>query len=284
MKKKIIKILKVFLIVFVVILVGVYLFLTAPDRLDSNKTAWLTETFIAHRGVHSDTIPENSMAAFQAAIELGWTIETDAQITKDNQIVVIHDADLNRMLGVDKKIGDITYEELQTYTIIGSDQKVPLLNDVLALIDDQVPILVEIKNDLAVGPLEEGIYEVLKDYDGRFAVISYNPYSLEWFKNKAPEMMRGQTSGHFKLSEEAKARGEKPLVWYKQFMLSNLYMNWASKPNFILYETDDTTVFRTFSIKMLNVPLIGYVIDDQEEYDRFKSQYDNFIVNTTDLK
>lgn len=283
MKKKIRKILKIVLLVFVVILIGVYIFLSSPASLSKTKTAWLTQTLIAHRGLHSETVPENSMAAFEAAVEAGYTIELDAQLTKDNQVVVLHDNDLNRVFGLDKQIGELTYEELQAYTILDSDQKIPLLSDVIAMIDDQVPVMIEVKNDLAVGTLEGAIYQVMKDYDGRFAIIAFNPYSLEWFKKNAPTMMRGQISGHFKLSAEAKAKGEKPLVWYKQFMLSNLLMNFTSRPNFIIYEVKDTSMLRIFSIELMNVPLIGYTIDSQLEYDQYKGKYDNFMVNTVDL-
>jgi len=131
--------------------------------------------------------------------------------------------------------------------------------------------------------LEGAVYQVMKNYQGRFAIIAFNPYSLEWFKNNAPDMMRGQISGHFKLSAEAKAKGEKPLVWYKQFMLSNLLMNFTSRPNFIVYEVKDTSMLRLFSIRVMNVPLIGYTIDSQLEYDQYKGKYDNFMVNTVDL-
>lgn len=283
MKKKIRKILKIVLLVFVVVLLGVYVFLSSPHVLGSSKTSWLTSTLIAHRGLHSETVPENSMAAFEAAVQAGYTIELDAQLTKDNQVVVLHDNDLNRVFDLDKKIIEMTYEELQAYTILDSDQKIPLLSDVIAMIDDQVPVMIEVKNDLEVGTIEGAIYEVMKNYDGRFAIIAFNPYSLEWFKNNAPNMMRGQISGHFKLSEEAKAKGEKPLVWYKQFMLSNLLMNFTSRPNFIVYEVKDTSMLRIISIKVMNVPLIGYTIDSQLEYDQYKGKYDNFMVNTVDL-
>jgi glycerophosphoryl diester phosphodiesterase len=281
MKKKLIKALKIFLLILVVLLSGAYVFLSSPEVLKSKDIEWVTESLIAHRGLHSETVPENTMAAFEAAVAGGYIIECDAQLTKDNQVVILHDDDLNRMFGLDKKIEEVTYAELQNYTILGTDQKVPLLSEVLAMVDDRVPILVEVKNDLAVGLLEGAMFEVLKDYDGRFAVTAFNPYSLEWFKNNAPDMIRGQVSGHFKQSPEEIARGDKPLVWYKKFMLTNLLMNFTSKPNFIIYEVKDTSIFRIMSIKMMNVPLVGYTINNQSDYDKYKKDYDNLMVNTS---
>jgi len=144
MKKKIKKILKIVLLVLIVLLIGGYLFLSSPSSLGKAKTAWLTSTLIAHRGLHNETVPENSMAAFEAAVLAGYTIELDVQLTKDNQVVVLHDNDLNRVFGLDKTIIEMTYEELQAYTILDSDQKIPLLSDVIAMIDDQVPVMIEI--------------------------------------------------------------------------------------------------------------------------------------------
>ena len=279
MKKKLIKALKIFLLVLIILLSGAYVFLSSPEVLKTDQIGWLTDNLIAHRGLHSETVPENTMAAFEAAIEAGYIIECDAQLTKDNQVVIHYDTNLSRMLGLDKKIGEVTYAELQNYTILGTDQKVPLLSDVLDLVNDQVPILVEIKNDLAVGALEGAMVEVLKDYDGRFAVTAFNPYSLEYFKKKAPDMIRGQVSGHFIQTPEEIARGDKPLVWYKKFMLSNLLMNFTSKPNFIIYEVNKTSFLRIMSIKMMNVPLVGYTIDNKEEYDQYRKDYNNLMVN-----
>jgi glycerophosphoryl diester phosphodiesterase len=278
------KIVTVLLMVIMIGLLGAYFYLSSPEALDPNRIQWLESSLIAHRGLHEGNIPENSMDAFSAAIEGGYIIELDAQITKDNKIVVLHDNDLNRMLGIDKLITEVTYEELQTYNILGSDQKVPLLSDVLALVDDQVPLLIEIKNDLEVGLLEGALYEVLKNYEGRFAVIAFNPYSLAWFKTNAPDFIRGQVSGHFSLSEADKAKGVKRLVYYKRFMLSNLLMNFESRPNFIVYEIKDTPLIRILSIKLMNVPLIGYAVDDQDEYDQVSMMYDNLMVNTDTIK
>lgn len=283
MRKLIKKILSGLLLLIMVGLLGAYVYLSSPEKLDQNKIGWIKDNLIAHRGLHEGNVPENSMAAFSLAIEEGYIIELDAQITKDNQVVVYHDNDLNRMLGIDKLITEVTYEELQTYSLIGTDQKVPLLRDVLTLIDDQVPVLIEVKNDLEVGYLEGAMYDVLKDYDGRFAVIAFNPYSLAWFKKNAPDFIRGQVSGHFSLSEEDKAKGVKRLVYYKRFMLTNLLMNFESKPNFIVYEIKDTPLIRILSIKLMNVPLLGYAINNQEEYDQAKPMYDNLMINTNNL-
>ena len=76
----------------------------------------------AHRGFHGEAgIPENSMAAFRRARELGYGIELDVQLTKDDVLVVHHDYDLKRTCGTGKYIRDLTYEQLCRYRLMGTE-------------------------------------------------------------------------------------------------------------------------------------------------------------------
>ncbi|HAM63375.1 MAG TPA: glycerophosphodiester phosphodiesterase [Erysipelotrichaceae bacterium] len=266
-------------------LFGLYVYLRSAEVLSPSQIDWLTSTLIAHRGVHDNEngTPENTLAAFKSAIDHGLIIELDVQSTKDDRIVVVHDDDLERLLGLAGKVKEYTYDEIIQRKILNSDQTIPLLSDVLDLIDGKVPVLIEIKNDQEVGEFESRVAQILEDYEGRFAVIAFNPYTLRWFRDNAPDIVRGQISGHYKVSEEDKLKGKKPRVWYERFMLSNLLVNFESRPNFIVYEIKDTSVARIRWFKELNVPLLGYTIDNQEEYDQVKGYYDNLIVNTVDL-
>ena len=72
--------------------------------IDFNK---YKNTVIAHRGIHDNKeIPENSLKAFKLSIENNLTIELDIQLTKDNHLIVFHDANLKRMTGIDKQLSD----------------------------------------------------------------------------------------------------------------------------------------------------------------------------------
>ncbi len=110
------------------------------------KFSFLSKTPVAHRGLHGANVPENSLAAFTAAKEAGYAVETDVRLTKDGALVLFHDDDLNRMCGVDKKVIDCTLAQLQTLTLRGTQEKIPLLTDLLRRIQGEVPILLEIKN------------------------------------------------------------------------------------------------------------------------------------------
>ena len=70
---------------------------------------------IAHRGLHSKDVPENSMQAFELAVEKGFNIETDVHLTKDGEVVCFHDFSLKRMLGgIKGGISSVTLNDLKT--------------------------------------------------------------------------------------------------------------------------------------------------------------------------
>ena len=192
-----------------------------------NDMTWIAQTPIAHRGLHnSGSIPENSLAAVEAAIAHQYAIEIDIHQLADGSIVVFHDDDLRRMTGAEGKIAAQTAATVQQFRLGGTEQTIPLLVEVLDLVNGQVPLLIEIKSKGkdSVGPLEAAVVKTLKSYRGLYAIQAFNPYSLEWLKHHSPTVPRGQLSGDF--------RGE-DLDWSTQFLLSNLLLNWVSDPQFI---------------------------------------------------
>ena len=72
-------------------------------------------------------------------------LELDVQLTKDNQVVVTHDFHLRRNCNVQKEVNQCTYEELQRYPIFFSKERIPLLEDVLKVVDGKVPLIIELK-------------------------------------------------------------------------------------------------------------------------------------------
>ena len=87
----------------------------------------------AHRGLHNENRPENSMAAFRAALEHGYGIELDVHLLKDGNLAVIHDSDLKRTTGAEGKIEDLTTQQLSLYHLEGTDQTIPTFREVLDL-------------------------------------------------------------------------------------------------------------------------------------------------------
>ncbi len=254
---------------------------------DESRTAWLESTLIAHKGLHNDTegIAENSLSAFAEAMEQGYIIELDVSLTKDSQLVVFHDKKLKRLFGSDAYLKDTTDQELSKFTFQNSNETVPLFSEVLSFVNGKAPLLIEIKNEGDVGEMERMIYEELKDYQGLYAVQSFNPYTLKWFRENAPDVLRGQLSGSFIISDyEVEYAGTTRLPWYKKFLLSNLLLNFESKPNFISYEIKNTDIDTFVSLKKLGVPILGWTIETKEEYQKVKDYFDNFIVDTVEIE
>lgn len=262
------------------------LFARGADSVDSSRTFWLKTAIIAHKGIHYDSqgIPENTIAAFAKAAENNCAIELDVSLTKDNKLVVFHDRKLKRLFGIDDLTQDKTYAELEQLKFANSNEKIPLFSDALAFVDGRVPLIIEIKNEDKVGEMESMIYDMLKDYKGLYAVQSFNPYTLKWFRQNAPEVLRGQLSGSFVISDyEHEYAGTTILPWYKKFILSNLLLDFESKPNFIVYETESVSNNTLDDLKKLGVPVLGWTIDTKEEYTKVEKYFDNFVVETSYL-
>ncbi len=285
MKKKSLIITAIVVIALIVAGASLVGYARAAEPVDAERTAWLESTLIAHRGIHDNqTLPENSISAFAATIENGNPIELDVALTQDNQVVVFHDKKLKRLFGVDIWLKDITYEELSQYTFENTSETVPLFSEVLAFVDGRVPLLIETKNEGEVGVLESMVYDLLRNYGGEFAIQSFNPFSLQWFKDNAPEVLRGQLAGSYIVSDyEVEYQGTTRLPWYKSFLLSNLLLNFASQPNFIAYETENVKTSTLKGLQKFDVPVLGWTIDSQEEYDSFKQYFDNFICDELEI-
>lgn len=273
-------------IIIVLLFLGIFFligFTRVTEESDPAELAWLHSALIAHRGLHDEnkTVPENSMPAFKGAVEKGFIIELDVVMTKDKKLVVYHDKKLRRGLGIDQYLHELTYEELSKHTLFGSTETIPLFRDVLSFVAGQVPLLIEVKNEGEVGEMESLIYEEIKSYQGQYAVQAFNPFTLNWFRKNAPEVLRGQLSGGFTVSDyDMEYAGTTRLPWYQRFLLENLLLNFMSRPHFIAYEVNKTTNARLNSLRKLGVPLLGWTIKQQAEYDEAKEKFDNLILDS----
>ena len=114
---------------------------------------------IAHRGIYdNEKIYENTLESFELAIKKGYIIELDIRITKDKKIVVFHDSNTKRITKQNKIIEESAYQELNNQNII----HIPLLSEVLELVNGKVPLLIELKQDNKVGELETNFMKIMK--------------------------------------------------------------------------------------------------------------------------
>ncbi len=232
--------------------------------MDLTKS-WLFSNPIAHRGFHDEGAPENSIPAFARAIEFGYPIELDVRPIDDGTIVVFHDDSIKRMTDHDGYVSTLSLSSLEDIRLNGSDEKIPTFEKVLEFVNGKTPILIEIKNEGSVGALERNLLDMLSSYGGEFAVQSFNPFSIEYFKKHAPHIARGQLAKWFTKAE---------LPFIKRYFLSRLKLNGVSSPDFISYCGDDLP---NKYVKRAKLPTLAWTAQSQEQFDDFKSKASNVI-------
>lgn len=212
--------LTVAILVTVAVLWLFYLFLISPH--DGEKAASFRGKRIAHRGLHGGDVVENTLPAFQRAVEQGYGVELDIQLSSDGVAVVTHDYDLKRVFGVDRMVKDCTAAELAALGV-------PTLAEVLAVLDGKVPLVAELKGENGDVSVCQKAAELLDGYEGLYCVESFNPLLLRWFKKSRPAVIRGQLATRFTKKNRA---GSAVL----NFCLRHLLLNVLSRPHFIAYE------------------------------------------------
>ena len=229
------------------------------------KKSWLFSRPIAHRGLHGIDAPENSLAAFGKAIDAGFPIEIDVRPIDDGTVVVFHDDKLTRMTDLDGYVCNMTKIDLEKVRLRNSDEHIPTFKEVLEFVDGRTPLLIEIKNDSTVGQLERDTLELLSSYKGEYAVQSFNPYSMEFFKKNAPQIPRGQLSCFF---------DKKDLGFFKRFVLKRLKMNKVSSPDFISYNHANLPNKYVTKTKL---PTLAWTVRSNAEMEKCLPYCDNII-------
>lgn len=261
------------IIVLIIILVLIYLLAIMPKLRKNPKLKQFDGWFYAHRGLHDNKseAPENSLLSFKLAVEQGFGIELDVQITKDMVAVVHHDYDLKRSCKVDKKISDMEYEELKEYRLYKSREKIPTLRETLDLIDGKVPLIIELKIPWNPGDTCIVASKELKCYDGLYCIESFNPFGLVWYKKHYPEIVRGQLSTNF---NKEKMEGSK----MQYFILKHLLFNFHTRPDFIAYQYKyKNDLSFTICRKLYKTKAVAWTIKSQDDLNNSKDYYDLFI-------
>ena len=215
-------------LIIVVVLLAFFIFLICPSLRHHSERKNTPGMIFAHRGLHSifENTPENSMPAFDRAIELGIAIETDIHVTKDNKVVIFHDKTLKRMCGIDAAVEDKTLEELTSLKLLDTDCTIPSFEQFLKRVDGKVPLLIELKTESpkTCKRLCEAADKLLSDYKGKYYIQSFYPPALYWYRKHRKNVFRGQLSS----GDLGKGIAMK--------LLSCLLLNFLSRPDFISYE------------------------------------------------
>lgn len=225
----------------------------------------------AHRGWHCrPAIPENSMAAFRLAVENGFGAELDVHLMKDGHLAVIHDSSLRRTAGADVMVEDLTLAELRQYRLEGTDEAIPLLEDVLALFQGRTPLVVELKSYKGNhDALAEATMAMLDKFRVAYCVESFDPRCLMWLKKHRPDVVRGQLSQQF-----FRHRDNDPGVGKAvQFLLSNLFFNIVTQPDFIAYRFSDRRCAAVAICRgVYHVQEVNWTITDRSQMEAAEKQ------------
>lgn len=220
----------------------------------------------AHRGYHDKPrIPENSMAAFRRALDRCFGVELDVHLMKDGRLAVIHDSSLLRTAGVDVAVEDLTAEELKQYRLEGTDEQIPLLEEVLTLFEGQTPLIVELKAERGnYNELAAAAVAMLDRYRVQYCIESFDPRCLQWLRKNRPEIVRGQLSEQFLRHEKDGAN----LSRLTRFVLSNLLMNFLTVPDFIAYRFSDRDCLSVrWCRRFYKVQEINWTIADRRDME-----------------
>ena len=241
---------------------GAWCLLLRPRR---GQPGWETLGNIryAHRGLHDAKkgIPENSMAAFRLAVVKGFGAELDVHLMADGRLAVVHDSDLTRVCGKKVLIEDLTTADLKNYPLQGTEETIPLFEDVLALFEGKTPLIVELKVERGnANALTDAAMALLKDWNGTYCVESFHPGVLLRLKEKYPDVIRGQLSQNFMKGGEVNG-----LALPTRFILTNLLTSAFTKPDFIAYNWKDRgNASLRLMKKLYGVHEVAWTVRDRE--------------------
>ena len=148
-------------------------------------------------------------------------------------LVVIHDGDLERMCGVPGRVAEKTAEELAALRLAGSEEHIPLLEEVLPLFAGRAPLVVELKTDRhGAAALARDTVDCLDRFSIDYCVESFDPRPLRWLRRHRPSVLRGQLSQDF----HRHPSGQGP---WNRLALTNLFYNAFTRPDFVAYRFGD---------------------------------------------
>lgn len=221
--------------------------------------------YFAHRGLHEgETVPENTIPSFIAAMDMGIPIELDVQLTKDRRIIVFHDKNLERLCDDVREVKDCTYKELAELKIYGKE-RIPLLSDVLSIVDSKVLLLIEVKNNSGPNGIEVLLKDLLSSYKGEFAIQSFDILMVRKVKRLIP----GVTAGNL-LSYKSSSVFSR--IFYR--IRDGIY-NALSKPDFLSCKSSiPEKLLKKYRER---IAVFGWTIRDSQDLFELQKKFDGLI-------
>jgi glycerophosphoryl diester phosphodiesterase len=238
--------------------------LFAPPPV-GKRIDWLTAQPFAHRGLHGLGVVENCRAAFEAAVGRGHGIELDVQASRDGEAVVFHDYDLKRLAGRDGRVADLTAAELRQVALTGAGETIPMLTDIVRLVDSRVPMLIEVKAPgRKVGALCASVLRAVRDYPGLMAVMSFNPEVGRWFWNNGRGITRGLV-----VTEQGRK--------HVHGALGRRLSLWRARPHFLAYDIRDLPSRFASAQRVRGLPVLSWTVRGADLRARAAVEADQII-------
>lgn len=250
------------LLIILIIFAAAYILATAC-RSGHSKWEALDGWSFAHRGLHGNGVPENSMKAFRKAKEAGYGIELDVHLLSDGTLAVIHDSLLTRVAGENVAIEDLKREDLDTYYLEETLETIPAFDRVLQLIDGKVPLIVELKVQRDnYAELCRRACSLLDTYNGAYCIESFDPRCIRWLRKNRPDIIRGQLANNYFRTKNSL------LPWYMKLALSYHLLNWLTFPDFVAHRYADRKNFSNFLCRKLwKAKGISWTLKNQRDYN-----------------
>lgn len=227
---------------------------------------WMHQPF-AHRGLHSSQnfIIENSPSAVTAAIERGYAIEVDLQPDQNNDPVVFHDSDLDRLTSEKGLVKEKTLKDLRRVKFAGSSDCIMGLDDLLGLVRGQEPVVFEIKSQWTPNDkFVESIVRQLSTYEGKFALMSFDPRLMLIVRKLAPEIPNGLVAGRFRNLDHWNR-----LSLVQRFTLRHLIWGLRLRSDFVAYDIDGLPSMAPLLFRWLcRRPLLTWTVRCDKQYLR----------------
>ena len=218
----------------------------------------------AHRGLFDNKkIVENTISAFKRALKEKLNIELDIRVTLDNKIIVFHDENIKRLTGIDSFVKDMTYDELSKTNLLNTNDKIPLLDDVLNLINGEVTLLIEIKDTLSNGTLKE-LNKLLLDYNGKVLLQSFNPIIV---RKMAFTSLKRYKMGILLTNKYKGFKWQLYSAFIYKYLIKQKYISFISSPKELVDEVKELS----------NKELFIWTIETKEEFIEYKKYSNNLI-------
>ena len=247
----------------VLVIIAIMFLLAVRGRTGHPGLKALQGWSYAHRGLHNENRPENSMAAFRAALENGYGIELDIHLLADGNLAVIHDASLKRTAGCDVQIEDLTTADLKNHRLEGTEETIPEFRQVLELFAGQAPMIIELKPERGNhAALAQAACAMMDGYEGIWCMESFDPRCVHWLKKNRPDIIRGQLTADFFQDENSKLP---PIL---KWCMKHQLFGFMTSPDFSAYKFQDRKTISDFLLRRIwGVQGVSWTLRTQEEYD-----------------